>query len=283
MVADLNSCGWFSPTTGRFTPTVAGYYQVNAQVGITNSTGSIVASMYCNGVDVGSTRAPNNVCNLGTGSAFTSSVVYMNGTTDYLQLSGASTVNPATLAFTRFSAALMGAVTTLPATYNISQFPTWTSAGTVQSVGISAVTTPPTVGATTPTNNVRYRQIGPKEWEVQVAFHQTGSGARGSGDYLFTLPAGLQFDVSSPFQKPYTGTPSNANGWFFSNLINSWSMIANTGSSTYAQMGISVYDATRYRVLATSDYGSMQYVNAFWYELTTAPLWYKWGFTFTTP
>jgi hypothetical protein len=161
--------------------------------------------------------------------------------------------------------------------------PPWTNAGTIQSVGIGATTTAPTVGATTPVNQVRYRQIGPKEWEVQGAFYQTSAGTSGNGYYLFTLPNGLQFDTSSPFQQPYTGIPSNANGWMFSNLIDSWSMVANTGSSTYAQMGISVYDATRYRILATADYNSPQYINQSWYQLGTVGLWYKWGFTFRTP
>jgi hypothetical protein len=161
--------------------------------------------------------------------------------------------------------------------------PPWINAGTIQSVGIGATITAPSVGATTPVNQVRYRQIGPKEWEVQVAFYQNSAGNGGNGYYLFTLPNGLQFDTTSPFQQPYTGVPANANGWMFSNLVNSWSMIANTGSSTYGQMGISVYDATRYRVLSTADYNSPNYINQSWYQLSSVGLWYKWGFTFRTP
>jgi hypothetical protein len=166
----------------------------------------------------------------------------------------------------------------------------WTSAGTIQSVGIGAVLstglpgTAPTVGTTT-WNNVRYRQIGPKDWEVQaVLYAPSGTGSTaGNGYYTFTLPAGLQFDTSSPYQQPYTLQPNAGAGWMFSNLANSWSMIANTGAQTYAQLGVSVFDATRYRVLASSDYGSPQYINNGWYQLSTAGLWWKWGFTFRTP
>jgi hypothetical protein len=159
---------------------------------------------------------------------------------------------------------------------------TWISAGTVQSVGISATATAPTVG-TTLLNNVRYRQIGFKEWEVQGVLHQTSAGTSGSGYYLFTLPAGLQFDVLSPYQKPYTGVPDNSQGWYFSGLINSWTAISNAGSSTYGRASITPYDATRYRISGNADYGVPNYIANGWYQLATAPLWWKWGFTFETP
>ena len=84
--------------------------------------------------------------------------------------------------------------------------PSWTSAGTIQSVGWSATTTSPTVG-TTLKNNISYRQIGSKQWEIAMAFDKlAGQGASaGNGDYLFKLPNSLQFDTTVPWQSQYQG------------------------------------------------------------------------------
>jgi microcystin-dependent protein len=283
MVADYNSCGWWSPTTGRFTPTVAGYYQVNYQMGIQNSTGSIVGQLYCNGQAIGNTRSSANAGNAGNATIAGSQVVYMNGSTDYIQLAGASTLNPAALSLTYFSAALTGAITTLPASYQVSQFPTWTTAGTVQAVGISTLANPqPTVG-TTSQNQVRYRQIGPKEWEVQAVLYATAnSTSAGNGDYLFTLPAGLQFDVSSPFQQPYATVPSEALGWTAYALANGWATVSRNGAGAYQQSMILPYDATRYRIILIGP--NVQFWSSSYYQLGAGtPSYYKWGFTFTTP
>jgi hypothetical protein len=73
----------------RFTPTVAGYYQVNAAVN--NGTGvQTVASIYKNGSE---SKAGTN------SSAFTavaSAIIYMNGSTDYIELYGYFAVGTAT-------------------------------------------------------------------------------------------------------------------------------------------------------------------------------------------
>ncbi len=73
--------------SSRFTPTVAGYYQVNFTVTIpyTSSTGVILALLFKNGSNfaVGSQAA-------GSSGSFPpssgSATIYMNGTTDYLEL-----------------------------------------------------------------------------------------------------------------------------------------------------------------------------------------------------
>jgi hypothetical protein len=283
MTADYNSCGWFNPATGCFRPTIAGYYQVNYQLGTTTSTGSIAPALYCNGAILSAGRAANNVCNGGIGTIAMSQTVYMNGSTDYLQIGGASSSIPATLTGTRFSAALTGAITTLPASYQVSQFPTWTSAGTVQAVGISTLANPqPTVG-TTSQNQVRYRQIGPKEWEVQSVLYATAnSTSAGNGDYLFTLPAGLQFDVSSPFQQPYTNVPSEALGWTAYALANGWATVSRNGAGAYQQSLILPYDATRYRIILIGP--NVLFWSSGYYQLGAGtPSYYKWGFTFTAP
>jgi hypothetical protein len=75
----------FDPTTNyRFTPTVAGYYQINGQVSLTSgATGYQVFSIYKNGSSifnnytVSNTAGPSNVIN---------SIIYCNGSTDYIEL-----------------------------------------------------------------------------------------------------------------------------------------------------------------------------------------------------
>jgi hypothetical protein len=210
----------------------------------------------------------------------------MNGSTDYLQLGGATGTSPNNLTGTRFSAALTGAITTLPASYQVSQFPTWTTAGTVQSVGVSAILsnglpgTTPTFNPTT-INEVRYRQIGPKEWEVQTALFWT-NGTAGAGWYVFTLPAGLQFDTASAFQRPYTGGPSDAASWLFYGLEGAYVRLSQSGASSYQQSAIIPYDATRYRIMTvgpdTNFWNDVYYSAGGAYNHSA-----KWGFTFTTP
>jgi hypothetical protein len=74
-----------STTNYRFTPTVAGYYQVNACLYIASVSGEVILTIYKNGVlykyfqDITATAA--SILSGG-------SLVYMNGTTDYLEIYG---------------------------------------------------------------------------------------------------------------------------------------------------------------------------------------------------
>jgi hypothetical protein len=78
----------FNTTTGRFTPLVAGYYQINAAVnfqfnGITSVL--INALIYKNGnqIAIGATSASASV---GYPVVTVSQIVYLNGSTDYVQV-----------------------------------------------------------------------------------------------------------------------------------------------------------------------------------------------------
>ena len=81
----------FDPTTNyRFTPTVAGYYQINGSLYL-NYTGSagtrVGVAIYKNG----STYTEHQLTNAGGslyGTMTTSSIIYLNGTTDYVELYG---------------------------------------------------------------------------------------------------------------------------------------------------------------------------------------------------
>jgi hypothetical protein len=150
-------------------------------------------------------------------------------------------------------------------------------------VGIATVNNPqPTIGTTTQ-NNIRYRQIGPKEWEVQGVLYQTGnSTSGGNGDLLFTLPNSLQFDTSSPFQQVYTSFANDSAGWLAFILPGSQAIANRSGAGSYSLSGATPYDATRYRIAFNGP--SNAYWSSSYYTLAAGnPSYYKWSFTFTTP
>ena len=70
--------------TSRFTPTVAGYYQVTVSVMVPNTSAVISAMIYKNG-----SKISDGVAGTGSSTFYSSSItqklVYMNGTTDYLE------------------------------------------------------------------------------------------------------------------------------------------------------------------------------------------------------
>jgi len=86
---DTNSC--YDVSTYRFTPTVAGFYQINGACLITFLPGdincSIVLSIYKNGTQFSSATSWSTT-SLGTWSAGVnmSDIVNMNGTTDYIEM-----------------------------------------------------------------------------------------------------------------------------------------------------------------------------------------------------
>lgn len=109
---DTASC--FNTSTNRFTPTVAGYYLVNVTVTF-NSTATnptvAIALLYKNGSSIKEATGvstTSRVTNVVTG------VVYMNGTTDYLEAyayasggSGTLYVQTSGSAYTYFDACLL--------------------------------------------------------------------------------------------------------------------------------------------------------------------------------
>jgi hypothetical protein len=120
----------------------------------------------------------------------------------------------------------------------------WTDAGAMT---IGATTTPPTLG-TVSTNSVYYRQIGPKEYEVVYKYVQSVGGSVGSGDYLFTLPAGLTFNTSLPFQTAYTGIPGATTGWLQLMIPGPTQGHIAKDTASAAVLQPVVYDSTRFRL-----------------------------------
>lgn len=72
--------------TGRFTPTVPGYYQINGTVyGYGGSTATVISVLYKNGTayHAGSFGNANTATN---GISTVAGLIYFNGTTDYVEL-----------------------------------------------------------------------------------------------------------------------------------------------------------------------------------------------------
>ena len=112
-VEEFDTNSNYDPITNyRFTPTVAGYYQINANVCMDGgSVGYVRCSIYKNGGPYASgSCAPNNGTVGGMVSA--STVIYCNGSTDYIEFyvwqSQGSSINLQTLTgFNTFSGAMV--------------------------------------------------------------------------------------------------------------------------------------------------------------------------------
>lgn len=71
----------------RFTPTVAGYYQINSLIGTSQSSGTLITELYKNGSSY--KRGSVGLMATGVGAmSLVSSIVYFNGSTDYVEIYG---------------------------------------------------------------------------------------------------------------------------------------------------------------------------------------------------
>lgn len=129
----------------------------------------------------------------------------------------------------------------------------WTSAGVVT---IGATTTAPVKG-TIVNDFVRYRKIADREYQVQYVYNQSTAGSSGDGTYLFTLPAGLQFDFTAPGQTINTivgatllnaGIPGGSAGLIASSQV--------APSNPFACPAIVVpWSATQFRIVSYNTLG----------------------------
>jgi hypothetical protein len=152
----------------------------------------------------------------------------------------------------------------ISATGSILAVPVWTSVGATT---ITATTTSPTKGVTTQ-DNISYRRLGEKQWEVILTYTQTAAtgGANGSGDYLFTLPNSLSFDTTLPSQQIYTGS-IGTNAWALANyVIPSGSGLINNGGLG-GQVYPIVYNATKFRILTTTWSNAIQCWGSGYYSM----------------
>ena len=164
------------------------------------------------------------------------------------------------------AATFPGNITTsgnISATGSILSTPAWTSAGAIT---FTATTTNPTKGTTT-SDNISYRQLGAKQWEVILTYIQTvANGVSGSGDYLFTLPNSLSFDTTLPSQQITTTNIGTNTYALMSYIIPSGSGLINN-DSLGGQVYPIVYDATKFRILTTSWGNAIQCWGSGYYSL----------------
>jgi hypothetical protein len=75
----------YSTTNYRFTPTVAGYYQISLGIGLQNNANNngFLLLAFKNGASIASTMVTANNGMFGTTNL--STLIYMNGSTDYLE------------------------------------------------------------------------------------------------------------------------------------------------------------------------------------------------------
>jgi hypothetical protein len=135
-------------------------------------------------------------------------------------------------------------------TSTVFSVPAWTSAGAIT---IGGTTTAPTKGTRTK-DDISYRQVGTKEWEIVMTYYQTANtgAANGSGDYLFTLPNGLSFDTTLASQVLYQSN-IGVSSWFNSTYVipSGSGMISN--GSTGGRLCPVIYNSTQFRILTIND------------------------------
>ena len=83
---EFDTANCFDSTTNyRFTPNVAGYYQINACGNISTASQGLVVSIYKNGSEYKRGVWFGNASSIGNQSTV-SSIVYFNGSTDYVEI-----------------------------------------------------------------------------------------------------------------------------------------------------------------------------------------------------
>jgi len=85
---DFDTAGNYDPTTNyRFTPTTAGYYQFNYSAQVNNATSGqfFMLGLYKNGAIYHNGEA-NDITNQGYANAGSTDLIYINGSTDYVEV-----------------------------------------------------------------------------------------------------------------------------------------------------------------------------------------------------
>jgi hypothetical protein len=83
---EFDTANAFDSTTNyRFTPQVAGYYQINSTISLNNASGNLLINLYKNGSEFKRGSATSQVTGIGTYTS-TSWLVFLNGSTDYLEI-----------------------------------------------------------------------------------------------------------------------------------------------------------------------------------------------------
>jgi hypothetical protein len=213
-----------------------------------------------------------------TGNTLTGSAVSIDVYQDRLRIfEGGGTTRGAYLNMVSQSAGVGSEILTRTST-NILATPAWTSAGAIT---LTATTTNPTKGTTT-SDNISYRQLGAKEWEVVMTYVQSATnGTTGTGDYLITLPNGLSFDTTLPSQPIHTGGVGTSLASHMAYIIpNSNGSITN--NVVWAHIFPMVYSATKFRILTiTYGHGIQSWASGFYSTIDVPKIQLTFRFTST--
>jgi len=168
--------------------------------------------------------------------------------------------------------------------------PAWISAGAVQ---FGATTTAPSA-STSAMNNMSYRRLGENQWEVSLIY-QFGPGAvlgtvlgpapgadshQGLGDYLFTLPNGLAFDITQPMQ-PSCQSAVGLSSWNLTMYALPAVGLINRGAAGGQAYPI-IWDSTRFRILATTYGEAIRCWGSSYYQVTLPTGGINMRFSFTS-
>lgn len=131
-----------------------------------------------------------------------------------------------------------------------------TSEWTSQAITITGTNSNPAKGVRAD-DFIRYRLIGPKQYEIDMLYTQTSltGASAGSGLYLFTLPAGLSFNTT--VQPVFTntsfifmgGSPNSTRAY----LRGSFGMFIQ--GTKWGTIGAQAYDSTRFTLGTISNMG----------------------------
>ena len=133
----------------------------------------------------------------------------------------------------------------------------WVSAGTIQSVGLTSTGgIAPVPPAVVNRNNVSYRLVSGKTWQVAYMFSASTVFANvGNGDWLFTLPNSLQFNTTLVFQPLFTGSVNASNHanrqYFIPGPSSIQVAFSDGGNGSQFGAGVIVYSPTQFRIFTT--------------------------------
>lgn len=147
----------------------------------------------------------------------------------------------------------------------------WTDGGVVT---IEATTTNPTKG-TVNTDKFWYKKSG-DSGEFRIEYSQTTGGSAGSGDYIFKLPNGLQFDLTKV--TAYSTVVGNNAVQAAKNAVGSCMASSLTYPTNLVGVAV-VYDATHVRCLGT-DITTNGAIHSGFYQITDNA---SYAFSFKAP
>lgn len=143
--------------------------------------------------------------------------------------------------------------------------PLWTY---VSGVPITATTTNPNPQNVTWRTSYFNRQLGIREWELQLTVDKTLGGTSGFGDYLFSLPAGMpDFNTSIAYQVSYTGDVSASSSVFNRVILPTSYGSAYHNGTISTTVNACIWDARRFRVIIHNPGFAIRAWGSGWYPL----------------